>query len=45
MLFLAVGLFVLYLVITVVAGIAKFVLTALIVVLLVAFAVNVLRRR
>ena len=45
LLFLAVGLFVLYLVITAVAGLAKFLLSLAIVVVLVLLAVNVFRRR
>ena len=45
LLFLAVCLFVLYLIITAVAGVLKFVLTGLLVVVLVAFAFNVFRRR
>ena len=44
LLFLAVGLFLLYLIVTAVAGVLKFVLGAAVVVVLVALAVNVLRR-
>ena len=44
LLFLAVGLFVLYLIVTAVAGLLKFVLSAAVVVVLVALAINVLRR-
>ena len=45
LLFLAVGLFVLYLVVTAVAGVLKFLLSAALVVVLVVLAVNVVRRR
>lgn len=45
LLFLAVGIFVLYLVITVVAGVLKFILGLGLVVVLAALAINVLRRR
>ena len=45
LLFLAVGLFVLYLVVSAVTGVLKFVLGVGIVVVLVAFAVSVFRRR
>ena len=45
LLFVLVWIFVLYLVITAVAGILKFVLTAAMVIVLVALVVNVLRRR
>ena len=45
LLFLAVGLFVLYLVVSAVTGVLKLVLGAGIVVVLVAFAVSVFRRR
>ena len=45
LLFLAVGLFVLYLVITAVAGILKFILSTALLVVLAIFAVNVFRRR
>ena len=44
LLFLAVGLFLLYLIITAVAGVLKFVLGVAVVVVLVALAVNVFRR-
>lgn len=45
LLFLAVGLFVLYLVVTAVAGVVKFVITAVLLVVLALLAVNVFRRR
>ncbi len=45
LLFLAVGLFVLYLVVTAVAGVLKFVLGAALVFVLGVFAVSVFRRR
>ncbi len=45
LLFLAVGLFVLYLIVTAVAGIAKFLLSGALTVVLVILAINVLRRR
>ena len=45
LLFLAVGLFVLYLVISAVAGVLKFILGVVLVVVLGALALNVLRRR
>ncbi len=45
LLFLGVGLFVLYLIVTAVAGILKFILAGALVVVLAAFAINVLRRR
>lgn len=45
LLFLAVGLFVLYLVVTAVAGVMKVVIGAVLVVALLAFAVSVVRRR
>ena len=45
LLFLAVGLFVLYLVINAVAGVVKLLLAAGVVVILVLLAVNVFRRR
>jgi len=45
LLFLLVALFVGYLVITTVAGIVKFIVGALIVVVLIALAANVVRRR
>jgi hypothetical protein len=45
LLFIAIGLFLLYLVITAVAGVLKFLLTAAIVVVLIALTLNVLRRR
>ena len=45
LLFLAVGVFVLYLVFTAIAGVIKFVLSAVILVGLALLAVNVLRRR
>ena len=44
LLFLAVGLFVLYLVITAVAGILKFILSTALLVVLAIFAVTVFRR-
>ena len=45
LLFLVVGLFVLYLVITAVAGVLKLIISAVILVVLVALALNVFRRR
>ena len=45
LLFLAVGLFVLYLVITAVAGALKFLLSAAVIVVLALLALNVFRRR
>jgi hypothetical protein len=45
LLFLAVGLFLAYLVITTVAGVLKFLLGAALVVVLILLAINVLRRR
>ena len=45
LLFLAVGLLVLYLVVTAVAGVVKFIISAVLLVVLALFAVNVFRRR
>ena len=45
LLFLAVGIFVLYLVISAVAGVLKFILGVVLIVVLGALALNVLRRR
>ena len=45
LLFLLVGLFVLYLVITAVAGVLKFIISTVILIVLAALAVNVFRRR
>ena len=45
LLFLAVGLFLLYLVVTAVAGVLKFLLSAALLIVLAVFALNVFRRR